>query len=202
MKHRLSHHYKRFLLLSCVLIFLFCSCKQKDAGTLSIKSSGQTDSDSEQVSKDALTAYDDFIKGVINAQDLNNAISDGIPELHLRPVTGGSYVIFTYLNNQVTLWHNGPDYESPLNNGAILYERDGGAPTHVNYYYQTLNADGSILSTVNFSKYHSVDQSGQDESPDYDVFIFEEKEVTKDEWNTLTKEYLSVSSDFIEWKEL
>lgn len=180
------------------------------------------------VYNDALAAYDSFLAGTTDAQDLKHEISDGvvtikdislepdlktyyalfdmngdgIPELHLRPVVGGSYAVFTYLDGQIVLWHVGPDYESPLNNGAILYERDGAAPTHINYYYLVLDSDGNEISKVYFSKYHSVDESGLTESADYDVFIFEDKEVSEDEWNSLTHEYLSNSSDLIVWNEL
>lgn len=177
---------------------------------------------------DALTAYKKFLAGSINAQDLKHEISDGaikikdlslepdfktyyalfdmngdgIPELHLRPVVGGSYLIFTYLDEQIVFWHTGPDYESPLNNGAILYERDGAAPTHINYYYLVLDSNGNETMKVNFSKYHSVDESGKTESAEYDVFMMEDKEVSEEEWNSLTKDYLSNSSDLIVWKEI
>ena len=177
---------------------------------------------------DALAAYKKFLAGSINAQDLKHEISDGvikikdlslepdfktyyalfdmngdgIPELHLRPVVGGSYLIFTYLDEQIVFWHTGPDYESPLNNGAILYERDGAAPTHINYYYLVLDSNGNETMKVNFSKYHSVDESGKTESADYDIFMMEDKEVSEEEWNSLTKDYLSNSSDLIVWKEI
>ena len=39
------------------------------------------------------------------------------------------------------------------------------------------------------------------ESSDYDVFMFEDKEVSEDEWNSLTNEYLSNASDLIIWNE-
>jgi hypothetical protein len=32
--------------------------------------------------------------------------------------------------------------------------------------------------------------------------MFEDKEVSEDEWNSLTNEYLSISSDLIIWKLL
>lgn len=185
-------------------------------------------SDESPAYEEALAAYNKFLAGSMNAQDLKQEISDGvvkikdislepdfktyyalfdmngdgIPELHLRPVVGGSYLIFTYLDGQIVLWHSGPDYESPLNNGAILYERDGAAPTHINYYYLVLDSNGNETSKVNFSKYHSVDESGKTESADYDVFMMEDKEVSEEEWNSLTKDYLSNSSDLIVWKEI
>lgn len=197
-----------------------------------INPSQPSDNDSLQTSEDvlsanAIAAYNNFLEGSINAQDLKHEISDGvvtikdislepdlktyyafydmngdgIPELHLRPIVGGSYAIFTYLDGQIALWHNGPDYESPLNNKAILYERDGGAPTHINYYYLVLDSDGNEISKVYFSKYHSIDESSLTESADYDLFMFEDKEVSKEEWDSLTKEYLTKSSDLIIWNE-
>lgn len=205
------------------------SSAQTSAVELSSKSNeSSSKSNDSPASEEALAAYKKFLAGSINAQDLKQEISDGvvkikdislepdfktyyalfdmngdgIPELHLRPVVGGSYLIFTYLDGQIVLWHSGPDYESPLNNGAILYERDGAAPTHINYYYLVLDSNGNETSKVNFSKYHSVDESGKTESADYDVFMMEDKEVSKEEWNSLTKDYLSNSSDLIVWKEI
>ncbi|MFT3984361.1 MAG: hypothetical protein QM697_10670 [Lachnospiraceae bacterium] len=40
------------------------------------------------------------------------------------------------------------------------------------------------------------------ESADYDVFMFEDKEVSKDEWDSLTNEYLLISSDLIIWNSI
>lgn len=206
-----------YLLLSFVFLFALNACGQNNTST-----------PAPAANDDALAAYDNFLAGSINAQDLKHEISDGvvtikdislepdlktyyaifdmngdgIQELHLRPIVGGIYAIFTYLDGQMVLWHDGPDYESPLNNGAILYERDGAAPTHINYYYLVLDSDGSEISKVYFSKYHSVDERGLTESTDYDVFRFEDKEVSEDEWNSLTNKYLTNSSDLIIWNEL
>ena len=187
----------------------------------------QTSNDVSPANKDALAAYKNFLSGNINAQDSKHEITDGvvtikdisepglktyyalfdmngdgIPELHLRPIVGGGYAVFTYIDGQIVLWHDGPDYESPLNNRAILYERDGAAPTHINYYYLVLDSDGNEVSKVYFSKYHSTDQSGSAESTDYDVFMFEDKKVSKEEWNSLTHKYLLISSDLIIWNLL
>lgn len=237
-----------YLLLSSVFLFALNACGQNSTSTPattdaspapsamvtanpaqpSNSGSPQASNDVPSANNDALAAYDNFLAGRINAQDLKHKLSDGvvtikdislepalktyyalfdmnrdgIPELHLRPIVGGSYAIFTYLDGKIVLWHDAPDYESPLNNGAILYERDGAAPTHINYYYLVLDSDGKETSKVYFSKYHSVDESGLTESTDYDVFMFEDKEVSEDEWNSLTNEYLSNSSDLILWNEL
>lgn len=237
-----------YLLLSSISLFALNACGQNSTSTPaaseaspapsemvtanpdqpSDSGSPQTSGDESSANNDALAAYNNFLAGSINAQDLKHEISDGvvtikdislepdlktyyalfdmngdgISELHLRPIVGGSYAIFTYLDGQIVLWHDGPDYETPLNNGAILYERDGAAPTHINYYYLVLDSAGKEISKVNFSKYHSVDESGLTESTDYDVFMIEDKEVSEDEWNSLTNEYLSHSSDLIIWNEL
>jgi len=205
------------------------STVEPSANNIESSSKNNESSSNESPAYDeALAAYKKFLAGSMNAQDLKHEISDGvvkikdislepdfktyyalfdmngdgIQELHLRPVAGGSYLIFTYLDGQIVLWHSGPDYESPLNNGAILYERDGAAPTHINYYYLVLDSNGNETLKVNFSKYHSVDESGKTESADYDVFMMEDKEVSEEEWNSLTKDYLSNSSDLIVWKEI
>ena len=217
MKQKLFLKKILYLLLSTVFLFALNACGQNNISP-----------PTPAANDDALAAYDNFLAGSINAQDLKHEISDGvvtikdislepdlktyyaifdmngdgIPELHLRPIVGGSYAVFTYLDGQVVLWHNGPDYESPLNNGAILYERNGAAPTHINYYYLALDSHGNQISKIYFSKYHSVNESGQTESGDYDVFLFEDKEVSEDEWNSLTIKYLTNSSDLIIWSEL
>ncbi len=190
--------------------------------------SPQKSEDVSSAKNDACAAYNNFLAGSISAQDLKHEISDGVvtieaislepdikplyalfdmngdgvPELHLHAIAGGIYTVFTYLDGQIVLWHAGPDYESPLNNGAILYERDGAAPTHINYYYLVLDSAGNEISNVYFSKYHSVDESSLTESTEYDLFMFEDKEVSEEEWKALTDEYLSNSSDLIIWNEL
>lgn len=248
MKHNSIIKNTLSLLLAFVFLFALSACGQNSTSTpaptdasptpnatvtanptqSSDSGSPQTSDDVSSANNDALAAYDNFLAGSINAQDLKHDISDGvvtikdislepdlktyyalfdmngdgIPELHLRPIVGGSYAVFTYLDGQIVLWHDGPDYESPLDNGAILYERDGAAPTHINYYYLVLDSDGNEISKVYFSKYHSIDESGSTESADYDVFMFEDKEVSEDEWNSLTNKYLSNSSDLIIWNLL
>ncbi len=233
------------LFLSSVCLLALCACGKKGVSTPSTTAASPTPSvlmnsaqpsdnstlqasDESSANNDALVAYNKFLAGTIDAQDLKNEISDGAvnvkdislapelktyyalfdmngdgtPELHLRPIVGGGYAVFTYLNGQIVLWHEDTDYEAPLNNGAILYEREGAAPTHVNYYYLVLDSNGNEISKVYFSKYHSVDESGLSESADYDVFMFEDKEVTRDEWASLTDEYLAISSDLIIWNEI
>ncbi len=174
--------------------------------------------------KAAISAYEEFLNGSTSALDSKHAISegdvtiqdlaesttryaffdmngDGVPELHLKSGMAG-YTIFTYRDEKVALWHNGPDYELPLNNGAILYERVGAAPTHTNYYYLLLDFEGNEASKVYFSKYHSINETDSTESADYDVFMLDEKEVSKEEWDLETKMYFMHLSDQITWEAL
>ena len=246
MKHTRIYKMTVYLLLTSILLIMLNACGQNSVNATitdesqipnenakeqipqSVDNSTEQLLDEESVANiEAEKAYENFLAGNTDAQDLNQEISDGvvtikdislepdyktyyalfdmngdgIPELHLRPGVGGSYVIFTYMDGQIVLWHNGPDYESPLNNSAILYQRDGAAPTHINYYYLVLDPDGNEVSKVYFSKYHSVEESGTTESTNFDVFMYEDKEVSEEEWNSLTKDYLSSASDLIIWKE-
>ncbi len=182
-----------------------------------------TDDNIETVFTDyaAVSAYEAFLQGdatvedpkhdlsesgTVNINDLSLGLNtlhalfdmngDGISELHLRPTTGGGYDIFTYRDSQVFLWHADLDYCSPLNNGALLYERPGGAPPHTNYMYITLDTNGNEIARVGFSKYDVVDENGLKVGVRY---IYEDNDVSKETWYALTKKILSIKSDLIEW---
>ena len=169
----------------------------------------------------AVSAYEAFLQGDADAEDPERDLSesgsvnisdlslgsntlhalfdmngDGIPELHLRPTTGGGYEIFTYRDGQVILWHVDVDYCSPLNNGALLYERPGGAPLHTNYMYITLDSNGNEISRVRFSEYNVVDENDLKVGVRY---IYEDNDVSKETWDALTNKFLSIKSDLIEW---
>lgn len=177
-------------------------------------------SDSPQAAA-AASAYDAFLQGHADAEDAKHDLSesgavninnlslgsntlhalfdmngDGIPELHLRPTTGGGYEIFTYRDGRVVLWHADVDYCSPLNNGALLYKRPGGAPPHTNYMYITLDPNGNEIARVRFSEYDVVDESGLKVGVRY---IYEDDDVSKETWDELTKKFLSTKSDLIKW---
>ncbi len=188
----------------------------------------QIPEDSTVEYKNAVQAYDEFISGNIGAQDSSLGVcgdpiqfsdiywnegvkssiavydmnNDGIPELHILPTAFGGYNIYTYHDGQVVLWYGGSEYEHPLDNGAILYVRPGGAPTHSDYWYAVLDNDGNVLSRIYFSKYHKSEENGQTESDDYEQFFLEENEVSKEEWEARTREYLSASDDSIVWYKI
>lgn len=171
----------------------------------------------------AVSAYKAFLQGDAEAKDPKHDLSesenvnindlslglntlyalfdmngDGIPELHLRPTMGGGYEIFTYRDSQVVLWYVNADYCSSLNNGALLYERPGGAPPHTNYMYITLDTNGNEIVRVEFSKYDVVDKRGLKVGVKY---IYQDNDVSKETWDELTKKFLSIKSDLIKWIE-
>ena len=192
--------------------------KNMEAGETSAEAGYASDSPQSAA---AVSAYEAFLQGDADAEDPKHDLSesgtanikdlflgtntlhalfdmngDGIPELHLRPTAGGGYEIFTYRDGQVVLWHADVDYCSPLNNGALLYERPGGAPPHTNYMYITLDSNGNEIARAKFSKYDVVDESGLKVGARY---IYEDNDVSKETWDALTKKFLSAKSDLIKW---
>ena len=87
---------------------------------------------------------------------------DGIPELHYRD-GGIIYMIFSYYEQQVYLWYDGINYEKPLNNGAILYYRIGGAPNHDYYKYTVLDFFGNPEPAIVFSRWDANQNHEYDE---------------------------------------
>lgn len=169
----------------------------------------------------AVSAYEAFLQGDAAAEDPRHDLSesgtvsindlslgsntlhalfdmngDGTPELHLRPTTGGGYEIFTYRDGRMVLWHADVAYCSPLNNGALLYERPGGAPPHTNYMYIMLDTSGNEIASVKFSKYDVVDENSLKVGVRY---LYEDNDVSEETWDALTKKFLSVKSDLIKW---
>lgn len=120
---------------------------------------------------------------------------DGEPELHVH--TGDTYSIHTIENNQLIVWYDGDRHGKPLNNGAILEKVES---TGVHYGYTVFNSKGEKVLSVGFSKPpKGAIWSGYKYSFDTgngDV------ELSKKEWEKLTKPFLSVGSDKIVWKDI
>jgi len=179
----------------------------------------QTTPQNEDASEKALLLYEEFLNGSINAKKDGNSINindifrlddeeqskynqyalfdmngDGLPELHVRSV--GSYNIFTYNNGNIILWHSDVSYSYPLNNGAILYTRNGGAPSHIDYAYTLFDFYGNQIFKIYFSVYDATNENNYDENA---LFIFDEIELSKENWESLTERYLSEKSDLIKW---
>lgn len=200
---------KKFLVLLILLPILSgCALKQS-----------QTTLQNEDASEKALLLYEEFLNGSINAKNDDNSINindifrfddeeqskynqyalfdmngDGLPELHVRSVD--SYDIFIYNNGNIILWHSDVSYSYPLNNGAILYIRNGGAPSHINYAYTLFDFYGNQIFKIYFSVYDSTNENNYDENA---LFIFDEVKLSKENWDSLTERYLSIKSDLIKW---
>jgi len=163
-----------------------------------------------------LICYDNFLNGNIDAEVREETINindifindndeqikynqyalfdmngDGIPELHVRSVA--DYYIFTYKDDKVVLWYVDVAYSYPLNNGAVLYMRPGGGPTHISYQYTLFNFYGEEIYQITFIKY---DENYNEEEA---MFLFDDVELSKEDWDLLTERYFSIESDLIEW---
>ncbi len=120
---------------------------------------------------------------------------DGIPELCVRNF---ATYIFTIRDGQVHHWCTDSNvYSELLNNGAFLYERHGGAPTHINYEYYVLDANANETFRVTFSWWDGKNIEQGKEYPD--VYIFNDQEVTKEEYEAKTRQYLEIGKDRIVW---
>lgn len=167
--------------------------------------------------KNTIEMYRDFLEGKISVEGIDiNLISiptgepnkryetkyaffdsngDEIPELHVRG--GHYYCIFTIKDNNLILWKsfspNPPFYA--LNNGAFICRKLGAAPRHDNYGYVILNYSGDEIYNLNFSKY---DEDGDGIYGINDEYLFNWVNVSKEQWEELTKQYLYVDNMEIE----
>ncbi|MBD3920898.1 hypothetical protein H8B09_19180 [Paenibacillus sp. PR3] len=203
--------------LTCILIlslFILTSCSSTSSAT------------DQQKQNDSLVPgyneqlFRDFLQGKVIAKDKNNdeiriedyfgsktldstdeyalydMNHDGLPELHVRG--GISYLVFTVIDKQLVLWHDFTGYDIPLNNGAVLYSRDGAAPKHVDYQYSVFDFYGNETLRIGFSKYSSNDDEN------YDTYFFNDGDedvqiASKTDWDKLTRKLLSIKSDKVEW---
>ena len=121
---------------------------------------------------------------------------DGVLELCVRYQM--EMFFFTIKNAAVHHWHTEfGGYTKLLNNGAFLYERHGGAPTHIAYEYYELDANGNVKLSVSFAWYDGNTVEAGKEYPA--LYLIDEKEVTQAEYEEKTKDYLAVGDDKIVW---
>jgi hypothetical protein len=122
---------------------------------------------------------------------------EDIPELHVR--SGLYYCIFTYDNDDLSVWYHGRDWSWPTNDRAILHTRLGGGPPRWDYQYEVLDYWGNVTMSIEFVKADWNMDGVYDENDEY---LVEGVKVTMGQWDALTEEYLSATSDSIEWFEL
>lgn len=116
---------------------------------------------------------------------------DGLPELHV--LTDISYSIHTVENNRLVTWYEGDRYNRPLNNRAILQKI---VSTGTHYVYMVLNSKGEEILYIGFSE--PPGSNGK--------YLFntgeDNVELSKSEWEKLTKPFLSIGSDKIIWNDV
>lgn len=113
---------------------------------------------------------------------------DQLPELHV--LTDISYSIHTIENDKLITWYQGDRYNSPLNNGMILWK---GSSESAGECYMVLDSKGAEVSSVWFGK------SGNDyrfATGDEDI------KLSKRQWEKLKKPFLAVGSDQIIWRNI
>ncbi len=116
---------------------------------------------------------------------------DGIPELHTRSYV---YDIFTYQNDTVKhlcstpAIHMGDAYV--LENGALLSYQN---TTGTTYQYYTVDSEGNTTAITFF------DGEGTTGEVSNERFMFQNKDVSKDEFKELTKAFLSYKKTKLAW---
>lgn len=130
---------------------------------------------------------------------------DKIPELHIK--SARYYFILSCRNDKLIIWKNlspNPVYY-PLNSGAFMGYRPGGAPMHDDYIYRIFDYGGNEVYSFGFSRYDSNQNGIYDENDEYSV----ESVVTKQVWESLTEPYLDTEGRIkesirneIDWKLL
>lgn len=165
-------------------------------------------------SKAAQVAYEQFLNGKASAvkkdgsalhiQDLlqgnfkkyarYDMNGDAIPELILK--TGAGLTVLWMQEGQLSVWYSGTVYCKPLNNGAILYERVGGAPPNTVYQYYVLNYHGDELFTITFREYELGDDNSAKKH------LINGVDATESLYTALTTPLLDIRDDHIIWKDI
>lgn len=101
---------------------------------------------------------------------------DGIPELHVK--SSKYYYILTVKNNNLQIWKDLSDqYYVALNNGTFLKYYPINAFDKIEYDFIIYNFMGDEKWKLNFYKTSE------------DKYFFSDVEVTKDQWDMLTKQF-------------
>lgn len=116
---------------------------------------------------------------------------DELPELHV--LTDISYSIHTIENNQLITWYRGDRYNRPLNNRAILQKPETAGNV---YAYKVLDSKGQEVLCISFAE--PLEQPGKCLFGTGD----EDIELSKSEWDKLTRPFLTIGSDEIIWKNI
>ncbi|MDR2089732.1 MAG: hypothetical protein LBP73_10305, partial [Clostridiales Family XIII bacterium] len=120
---------------------------------------------------------------------------DSMPELHIR--TPRYYGIFTYANDETRMIHDGSAYDDLLEDGTLLYTKIDDTPPHVAYRHKRFNTDGNLAEDIAFDQW---DRDGNGEYDGKDVYCFDGRAVSFEQWVDLTGWRLSLDSN-MKWMD-
>lgn len=215
----MKKRYIHIIFLSVAIGFFLTACSAKSSGSLNetssqnnvvnVEKNDETDELGMRLKKYKLFLEDEissetqsdgsyylrnFCNSLGSEEDgvsyaLFDMTGDGMPELHV--LTDISYSIHTIENDQLITWYEGDRHVRPLNNKAIL-EKVESTGTH--YAYVVLDNRGEEVFCCEFSegaKNTCLFSTGD-----------ETIELSKSDWDKLTKPFLTVGSDKIVWKKI
>lgn len=128
-----------------------------------------------------------------NRYTIFDSNKNGIPELHLSSMK--EYIILEFEEDELKIIYSGSGYETLLDNGALLYTRIGSGPEHISYVYTKLDKDNNITQ-IFFEKYNTMNEEIVD-----DLFLYENDEISKTEFDENVGNYLSISTEMIIWSD-
>lgn len=169
-----------------MLALLLCAC--------SVPIAEEKTATPEEIYRSFLSEQAGGISGEYAVYDMNG---DAIPELILK--TAQEFLIYWIENGAVTLWHSDSAYTKPLNNGALLYVREGAAPEHTDYIYQVLGYRGEVIFKIEFSEYAAAEFQGINYDKQYYINSIEVPETVYD---SVTENLLSINDEKIHWESL
>lgn len=119
---------------------------------------------------------------------------DGISELHLNSTR--YYYVFSFKNGEPYVWKNFMGvFCFPLKDGGFIIWSIGTFKDDL-YTYCKYDYTGQEISSISFS-WDDLNENGIHD--DKDEYLFEDKNVTQNQWNNLTREYLCQDEEGI-WR--
>lgn len=121
---------------------------------------------------------------------------DGVPELCINQLPGMRF--FTVKDGEIHHWYTEQSvYSRLLNNGAFLFEQYVSEPPHTNYGYYKLDENAKLKFSVSFSWRDG--ETAKDGTVSPDLYFFEGKAVTENEYKEKTNAYFSIGNDKLSW---
>ena len=198
---------KKLLALACVLsLFLgiFAGCKNREDERVKVLYKQFIAGEITAIDEDGTEKpFSNYLLGDLEKQGYRytflDMTGDGVVELCVQQMLNLHF--FTVKDEEIYLWYTeGSMYVHLLNNGALMFERHGGAPTHINYEYYELDKNAHVKFKVTFSCWDG--QSIEEGKVYPDEYFFNDEKVTKEEYEAKTKKYLEIGSDKLVWYDM